>query len=350
MTGGELLRQGAATLRQAGLDQPRLEAEVLLTYTWGRSREELLIHPGHEVPDAAGRQFLALVGERAGGMPTAYLTGAREFMSLMLTVTPAVLIPRPETELLVEEVLHWLESRSVLKSPPDDDTLNTPFDITPGYKKRSQLSAGETPRTVPDRSREAPVERCVVADVGTGSGAIAVSLAHYHPAVRVVAIDISEEALDVAAVNARCQGLADRVCVLPGDLLIPLLDAPGRQGGNAPTFAAKEMYPPRGGGTGSVVVANLPYVPTAGWDRLPQEVRREPRLALDGGGDGLDLYRRLLPQAAAWLAPGGLLACEIGPGQAEVLIELLQQGGWSQVRLIKDYRGEDRVLTAVNTC
>jgi release factor glutamine methyltransferase len=94
------------------------------------------------------------------------------------------------------------------------------------------------------------------------------------------------------------------------------------------------------------VVANLPYIPTAAWDRLPPEVQREPRLALDGGGDGLDLYRRLLPQAAAWLAPGGLLACEIGLAQADVLIGMLQQGGWQQVRLIRDYRGEERVVTA----
>ncbi len=251
--------------------------------------------------------------------------------------------------MLVEEVLRWLESRPTLKSTQDDDTLNLPFSINQGYKKISRLSAGETPRPVPNRSREAPVERWVVADVGTGSGAIAVSLAHYHPAVQVVAIDISEAALDVAAANARCHGLADRVCFLAGDLLIPLLDAPGRQVGSASTLDTKGIYPPRAGGTGTAVVANLPYIPTAAWDRLPPEVRREPRLALDGGGDGLDLYRRLLPQAAAWLAPGGLLACEIGPGQAEVLIELLQQGGWRQVRLIRDYRGEERVVTALRS-
>ena len=143
MTGGELLRQGTAVLRQAGLDQPRLEAEVLLAHVWDRSREELLIHPEQEVPEAAARQFLALVGERAGGVPTAYLTGAREFMSLMMTVTPAVLIPRPETELLVEEVLRWLESRPTLKSTQDDDTLNRPFSINQGYKKISRLSAGK---------------------------------------------------------------------------------------------------------------------------------------------------------------------------------------------------------------
>jgi release factor glutamine methyltransferase len=291
MTGGELLQQGTAVLRQAGLDSPRLDAEVLLAHAWGRSREDLLIHPEQEATEAVVRQFLAMVGQRAGGVPAAYLTGAREFMSLLMAVTPAVLIPRPETEVLVEEVLRWLESR------PHNNTV---FD------------------------------QPLVADLGTGSGAIAVSLARYHPAVQVVAIDISEAALEVATVNAARHGLADRINFLAGDLLAPLLE-----GGDA--------------GAGTAVAANLPYIPSAAWDRLPPEVRREPRLALDGGGDGLDLYRRLLPQAAAWLAPGGLLACEIGPGQAEVLIGLLQQASWQQARLIRDYRGEGRVVAALRT-
>jgi release factor glutamine methyltransferase len=297
VTGGELLRRGTAVLRQAGLDWPRLEAEVLLAHAWGRSREELLIHPEQEAPEAAARQFLALAGQRAGGVPAAYLTGAREFMSLLMAVTPAVLIPRPETEVLVEEVLRWLVSR---------------------------------PAGARFSGRGTVFDQPLVADVGTGSGAIAVSLAHYHLAVQVTAIDISEAALEVAAVNAARHGLTDRISFLAGDLLAPLLER-----GDA--------------GAGTTVTANLPYIPTAAWDRLPPEVRREPRLALDGGGDGLDLYRRLLPQAAAWLAPGGLLACEIGPGQAEVLIGLLRQDSWRQVRLIRDYRGEERVVAALRT-
>jgi release factor glutamine methyltransferase len=303
MTGGELLQQGTAVLRQAGLDSPRLDAEVLLAHAWGRSREDLLIHPEQEATEAVVRQFLAMVGQRAGGVPAAYLTGAREFMSLLMAVTPAVLIPRPETEVLVEEVLRWLESR------PHNNTV---FD------------------------------QPLVADVGTGSGAIAVSLAHYHLAVQVVAIDISEAALEVAAVNAARHGLADRINFLAGDLLVPLLE-----GGRA--LSTGHGTAACGRGTGTAVAANLPYIPTAAWDRLPPEVRREPRLALDGGGDGLDLYRRLLPQAAAWLAPGGLLVCEIGPGQAEVLIGLLQQASWQQARLIRDYRGEGRMVTALRT-
>jgi len=347
MNAGELLRRGTATLRQAGLEWPRLEAEVLLAHAWGCSREELLIHPEREAPEVAAPQFLALVGQRAGGVPAAYLTGVREFMSLPLAVTPAVLIPRPETEMLVEEVLRWLAGR------PENGAI---FD------------------------------QPLVADVGTGSGAIAVSLAHYHLAVQVAAIDVSEEALSVAAGNAGRHGLADRISFLAGDLLAPLLEriskfevrsskfdlkkgiggsdaqscnasiGNGRPVGQndiahdaSPCSAAGVLSsaPPGGGRRGTAVVANLPYIPTAAWSRLPPEVRREPRLALDGGGDGLDLYRRLLPQAIDWLAPGGLLACEIDPGQAKVLSELLQQDGWRQVRLIRDYRGEERVVAAL---
>jgi release factor glutamine methyltransferase len=334
VTGGELLRRGTAVLRQAGLDWPRLEAEVLLAHAWGRSREELLIHPEQEAPEAAARQFMALAGQRAGGVPAAYLTGAREFMSLLMAVTPAVLIPRPETEVLVEEVLRWLASRParpVLRAQRARSRAQRRCRVQ--WTGRGSLrSQSRWHRTWHRRfsGRGTVFDQPLVADVGTGSGAIAVSLAHCHLAVQVTAIDISEAALEVAAVNAARHGLADRISFLTGDLLAPLLER-----GDA--------------GAGTTVAANLPYIPTAAWDRLPPEVRREPRLALDGGGDGLDLYRRLLPQAAAWLAPGGLLACEIGPGQAEVLIELLQQDSWRLVRLIRDYRGEERVVTALRT-
>jgi release factor glutamine methyltransferase len=298
VTGGDLLRQGTAVFRQAGLESPRLEAEVLLAHAWGRSREELLIHPEQEAPEAAARQFLAMVGQRTAGAPAAYLTGAREFMSLLMAVSPAVLIPRPETEVLVEEVLRWLAAR------PGNGTV---FD------------------------------QPLVADVGTGSGAIAVSLAHYHRAVQVLAIDASEEALEVAAANAARHGLADRINFLNGDLLAPLLEEEAR----APDPLKRRVS------RGTAVVANLPYIPSADWDTLPPEVRREPRLALDGGADGLDLYRRLAPQAAVWLAPGGLLACEIDPGQADVMLGLLQPDSWRQIRLIRDYRGDERVVCAL---
>jgi release factor glutamine methyltransferase len=306
MTGGELLRQGAMALKRAGLDQPRLEAEVLLAHAWGCTREDLLIYPEREAPEAAAWQFLYLVERRAERLPTSYLTGTREFMSLEMAVTPTVLIPRPETELLVEEVLRWLASRQAPEAG------------------RPRLAAG----------------RPLVVDVGTGSGAIAVSLAYYNRLVQVIATDVSQAALRVAAGNARRHGVRSRVRLVAGDLLAPLPER-RRAAGYGRQFGVRP-------GRGTAVVANLPYIPTASLEQLPSEVRHEPRLALDGGGDGLDHYRRLLPQAAAWLDAGGLLACEIGGAeQAGVLSGLLQQGGWHQVRVIGDYRGEDRVVTAL---
>ncbi len=287
---GAMLRQAAACLRQSGLDEPRLEAEVLLSHAWGKRREDFLIHPEQEVPEPAVSQYRLLVDRRRKREPLAYLTGAREFMSLKMTVTPSVLIPRPETELLVEQVLRWLASRQ----------------------------GGEG----------AARERPLVADIGTGCGAIAVSLAAYNPSVRVIATDISPDALQVAAVNAGRHGVADRISFRPGDLMAPLLE-PGNSGG------------------GVAVAANLPYITTGALAELPLDVQQEPHLALDGGADGLDLYRRLAPQAASWLAPGGLLACEIAPEQAEAWCELLESGGWQEIRVTRDYRGEDRVVAAL---
>lgn len=336
---GVLLRQAASSLRQAGCDQPRLDAEVLLAHAWDRRREDLLIHPGQEVPEPVARRFLALIDRRREHVPVAYLTGSKEFMSLMLMVTPAVLIPRPETELLVEQALLWLSgaeryrrSNSARIGTQDDRAFDPSFGIGPAYRRISQLSPEKAQLPVPGQAREHargdPALCWMAADVGTGCGAIAVSLACYNPSVRVIATDISPDALMVAAANARRHGVDGRIGFRAGDLLAPLLEREGP-------------------GTGALVVANLPYIPSNDLERLPRDVQWEPRLALDGGRDGLDTYRRLVPQAAAWLAPGGLLACEIGRGQADMLGELLTSGGWREVRVAPDYRGEDRVITAL---
>jgi len=289
MTGGELLRKGTKTLREAGIEAPRLEAEVLLAHVWGRSRSELLIAPEREVPGSVVHNFWKSIERRAAGMPVAYLTGEREFMSLSFSVGRDVLIPRPETELLVERVLGFLKE----------------------WLRESGAAA-------------------LAADVGTGSGAIAVSLAYYEPRVRLIATDVSRAALRLAASNAARHGVAERIEFFEGDLLEPVLEN-------------------RGGGAGAVVAANLPYIPRRELEKLPRDVRREPLLALDGGEDGLDLYRRLLPQAASFLQPGGLLACEIGEGQGQALAGLLDAWCWLDVAVERDYRGEERLVTALRT-
>lgn len=255
-----------------------LDAALLLMHVLGVDRAALLAHP--ELPLSRDRAAVygALVRQRAAGMPVAYLLGRRAFYDREFAITPDVLIPRPETEHLVESVLNWAR-------------------------------AGEA--------------RAIV-DVGTGSGVIAVTLAANLPAARCWAVDVCPEAVAVARQNVETYGLAARVTVLHGDLLEPVQAA---------------------GLRADVIVANLPYVPS---DDLPAlaVARREPRLALDGGADGLDVIRRLLDQAPGMLAPDGLLALEIGAGQGQAVAALASQTfPRARIDVRHDYAGHERVVT-----
>jgi len=284
VTLGEALKEATSRLRQAGVEEPRLEAEILLAAVTGLTRPRLLARLHEPVGAENLRRYFRLVARRSRGYPLQYLTGRQEFMGLTFKVTSDVLIPRGDTEVLVEAVLDRV--------------------------------AGERPWRA--------------ADVGTGSGAIAASLAYYLPGAFIYALDISGAALRVAAENARHLGVIDRICFLQGDLLEPLLGLQevGRYGLDA-------------------VVANLPYIPTGELRRLPREVRREPRAALDGGPDGLELYRRLLPQAAALLKPGGLLAVEISPEQVGAMSRLAADlGDYTVEEIIEDYAGRPRCFLA----
>jgi release factor glutamine methyltransferase len=219
-----------------------------------------------------------MVSDRLEGRPVAHLTGHREFMGLDFLVTPEVLVPRPETELIVEEALRL-------------------------------MSGGP--------------EGSIIVDIGTGSGAIAVSLARYAPAARVLATDLSEAVLTVARLNA----VRHRVKVefLLGDLL--------------------ESIPDTLAGQIDVITANLPYIPTTEVDTLPRAVRAEPRAALDGGPDGLGLYRRLVPQAYRFLRPGGYLLFEIGLGQGRAALALVPRARWES-KILPDLAGWERVVVA----
>lgn len=274
----QLLKKGTTALRAAGIPSPRVDAEVLLSFVLGCDRLALYREPGREIAAAQVARFEELVARRAAGEPVAYLTGEKEFMGLRFTVTPAVLIPRPETELLVETAV--------------------------------SLLAGTA----------APV----VADVGTGSGAVAVSLAVILPAAQVMAVDVSAAALAVARENACRHGVADRVAFYQGDLLVPFL---------------------AGGKAFDLVAANLPYVPSGEMAGLPGPVRYEPALALDGGPDGLALYRCLVPQAARVLRPGGHLLMEIDPRQSEAVLALLPALTW-RARTVPDLTGRTRLVAA----
>ncbi|MBE3587374.1 MAG: peptide chain release factor N(5)-glutamine methyltransferase [Thermoanaerobacteraceae bacterium] len=277
------LAAARAFLQQKNIPAAPLEAEVLLAHVTGLDRPGLYREAGRRLTPREEARLWELLHRRAAGEPVAYLTGRREFMGLDFLVTPDVLIPRPETELLVETALALLRGHCT--------------------------------------------QRLLLADVGTGSGAIAVSLARYFPAATIYATDLSAAALAVAVENARRHGVSGRICFLQGDLLSPV----------------QEILPP---GSLSLVAANLPYIPSREMGRLmPDVALYEPRLALDGGDDGLALYRRLIPGAHRLLVPGGYLLMEIDPAQAPSFAPLLPEEDWSY-RVERDLAGRERLVVA----
>jgi release factor glutamine methyltransferase len=274
----DVLRWTTAHFEKHGLASARLDAELLAAHAFGMSRVELYAHFDRPLTAAELAAYRDLVSRRLAGEPVAYLLGHKEFWSLDLLVDLRVLIPRPDSETLLEEAL--------------DRFAN------PGAALR-------------------------IADVGTGSGALALALAKERPQAQVSATDISPDALAVARANAERLGLA--VTFLLGDLDQPLVPA----------------------GRFDLIVANLPYIPSADIDGLSADVRSEPRLALDGGGDGLVLVRRLVEAAPKLLHPGGGLALEVGVGQAGVVGELLREAGLGDVRSRRDLAGIDRVVSGM---
>jgi release factor glutamine methyltransferase len=277
----EVIRWTVARFTERGLDTPRLDAELLVAQALGLSRVQLYVQFDRPLLPAELGDIRALIKRRQAGESVAYLLGKKEFWGLEFAVDARVLVPRPDTETLVEEARERLD----------------------------------------EAAREAASER--IADVGTGSGAIALTLAKLRPAAAVFAADVSPDALAVARANS--DRLALPVTFVEGDLTAPL--AP-----HAP-FA--------------LIVANLPYIPSGDLAALPPEVRAEPALALDGGADGLSLVRRLIAAAPDLLAAGGALALEIGAGQAPATVELLQAAGFADVRTRRDLGGVERVVSGV---
>ncbi|MGE0135511.1 MAG: peptide chain release factor N(5)-glutamine methyltransferase [Dehalococcoidia bacterium] len=283
MTARHLLHAAAQRLLDAGcddtLDEARLEVELLYGEAAGLDRARVLAAGALEPPPEAAARFEALLARRLGHEPLAYILGRRECYGLTFEVAPGVLIPRPDTETLIEAALEAVRAH---------------------------------PR----------VRRVVnVVDVGTGSGVIALAVAHHAPTAKVYALDASTEALAIAGRNRRRLGLTDRVVLLAGDLLEAL-----------PVPA-------------DVIVANLPYIPTAEVDRLAPEVRDwEPRAALDGGPDGLDVIRALIAQLPARLAKPGAVLLEVGHDQAPEVARLLEARLDAPARLHHDLAGIARVV------
>jgi release factor glutamine methyltransferase len=258
-------------------DHAHRDAELLLLHTLQIPRTTLLAYPDREIAPGQLALYEGSIARRLQNEPIQYITGQQEFYGLLLKVTPAVLIPRPETEHLVEAVLQRLPHNQPLK----------------------------------------------IVDIGTGSGAIAIALAVHLPQAQITALDLSPEALKIAQVNAEAHQVAHRIRLLQSNLLNAL--------------PANEQF--------DAIVSNPPYVPESDRPTLHPEVRdHEPATALFAGPEGLDIYRRLIPQAHATLKPNGLLALEIGHGQREALTALLAQ--WHNLEFVTDLQQIPRIALA----
>ena len=263
-------------LRAAGIATPALDADVLLTHVLGVSKETLYAHPDTEMSHGAMRRYRDLVERRANGEPVAYLRGFKEFYGLRFAVDPRVLIPRPETETLVDAAREVIAGRAL-----------------------------------------------TLADIGTGSGAVAIAIASYEHGVHVIATDISIDALAVARENTLQNGVADRIELREGDLLAALSEPV------------------------DIVVANLPYMRDAEIDHLAGErtsLAFEPRVAVIAGKDGLELIWRAASDLPRVLAPHGTALFEIDPHQADQVSHLLQYALDGETRVISDLAGDQRVV------
>ena len=277
----DALRQAREKLRASEVDDAGFEAEYLLRHALGCTREHLLLALDSDVSSSDQLRFDSVVDRRADGEPSAYITGHKEFYGLEFKVDPRALIPRPETELLVELALEFAAQRT---------------------------------------SR---VEGLNITEVGVGCGAIAIALAVNLSRARIVATDISPAALKLASENVSSHGVEDRVTLLEGDLLQPV------------------------SGPIDILVSNPPYIPSAQLAALPREIRdHEPRVALDGGENGMVLIERLICQAKEKLRPGGAMFVEIGWDLGDrVLARSFELWPESEVSITPDLAGLDRILT-----
>ncbi|MFQ5849478.1 MAG: peptide chain release factor N(5)-glutamine methyltransferase [Candidatus Binatia bacterium] len=290
-TVAQALAEGTWILSRLGVETARLDAELLLGMALGWGREQLYLHYGMRLKDCEGHLFQGLLHRRARGEPIAYITGHREFWSHDFLLTPDVLVPRPETELLVEVTLRLLTE-------------------TEGQVK---------PQT--------PEGKIRILDLGTGSGIVAVTLAKERTDVEIWATDLSLGALEVARANAEQHGVQEKIRFVHGDVFKPV---EGRD-----SFFHS-------------VVSNPPYVRRSEIENLPGEVRDwEPKLAWDGGPDGLDLCRRIITQGHRYLKDAGFIAVEIGPDMGEEVCWLFGgTGRYSEISVHRDYSGRDRVVSA----
>ena len=271
---GELIKLSAGYLEEKGCSSARLDAELLLAHVLELDRLDLYLNFDKPLDNREVSEYRSLIGRRGQRIPVAYLTGVKEFYSLPFKVTPAVLIPRPETEFIIDKILELVE--------PDE-----------------------------------PVK---ILEIGTGSGAIAIALACQDPNFSITATDISREALDIAKNNAANLEVCHQISFVEADL-----------------FTNVE-------GKFEIICSNPPYIPSDELSGLAPELFEEPRLALDGGSDGLCFYNKILEQASSYLENPGFVVLEIGWNQAETVRKLGVQAGFLWLETVVDYGGNDRVV------
>ncbi len=286
------LRLGIAQLRAANVSSYTLAAELLLLHATGRTRTSLYSHPEDQLTESESQNYFALIERRASGVPTQHLTGKQEFWGLEFEVSPDVLIPRPETEHLIEVALDRLALREL-------------------RAKHSQNMSGEG---------------LLIADIGTGSGCIAVALAKELPAAKIFALDISAAALAIAQRNATRLGFSDRITFLESNFLSAISE-------HSPLI--------------DLIVSNPPYIARHEAPTLAREVRdHEPAIALFGGEEGYELYAELITESAAHLKPGGILVLELGHDSLPAVQPLFDTPAWVKVGVTNDLSSIPRVITA----
>jgi release factor glutamine methyltransferase len=279
----QVIDGGAARLREAAIEHDRRTAGVLLAHVLGVDRTHLLIKSETQVIESHYNSYLRLIERRAAGEPLQYITGHQEFYGLDFIVNPSVLIPRPETELLVDRVI----------------------DISKQFKE----------------------EPLLVGDIGTGSGCVAVAVTVHITRARVIATDFSPAAIDVARTNAERHGVTDRIRFLTGDLFKP--------------FAERGLR-----GAISIFASNPPYVDREASNLIQREVHEwEPHDALFGGAEGLAFHRRLLQEGFEHAKAGGYLVFEIGYGQIDAITQMIADSAWTLIDVTRDLQGIPRTVT-----
>lgn len=366
--------RAASILKAEEVEEPRNNAELLLMFLLVIDRAVLLRDGNEPFPADRLADWEQLIRRKALGEPVQYMIGEQWFYGRPFAVSPAVLIPRPETELLVEAVLEaadrlWpsasgavggeVESGAMVGEAESGAMVGEAESGAVGVEAESGAMVGEAESGAVGGEAEsgaagAGADRAgqqgsgrewapTVVDVGTGSGAIAVTLASQRPRWRVSASDLSPDALAVARTNAARHDAADRMTFVQGDLLAPFI--PGREkplGSSAAPHAGLGI---------DVLVSNPPYIPAADLTGLQREVRDyEPHLALDGGADGLVPYRRMLEQLPLLAQVPRIVAFELGMGQPRIVADMMQRfGAWDDIRIISDYAGIERHVIATQS-